>query len=111
MLTDAMLSGPAWWQALRQRRYSSQARKCRCKVEHSVKKLAVGLTQDSITLSTRVTIEVRPANFRTVRSGTVIAAICDEVAYWRSDSLANPDREILAALQPALANARHDCHH
>ncbi|RTL86617.1 MAG: hypothetical protein EKK29_09050 [Hyphomicrobiales bacterium] len=66
----------------------------------------MGQTQDSITLSTRVTIEVRPANFRTVRGGTVIAAICDEVAYWRSDSLANPDSEILAALRPALATTR-----
>lgn len=67
------------------------------------KSLVVGQTADSITLSTRVCISVTPANWRTVRGGTAIAVICDEVATWRSDSLANPDAEILAAVRPCLA--------
>jgi hypothetical protein len=46
---------------------------------------------------------VRPASFRTIRGVTAVAAVCDEIAFWRSDDSANPDREILKALRPALA--------
>jgi hypothetical protein len=68
----------------------------------ALRRLVIGQTADSITLSTRVCISVQPANWRTVRGGTAIAIICDEVATWRSDSLANPDAEILAAARPCL---------
>lgn len=67
------------------------------------RQLVVGDNADSLTLSTRVRIEVRPANYRTVRGGTAVAIIADEVAFWRSDSSANPDSEIMDALKPALA--------
>jgi len=70
----------------------------------ALEKLVMRETADSITLSTRVVIEVRPASFRSIRGGTAIAIICDEVAIWRSDSLANPDSEILAAARPCLAS-------
>ena len=60
-------------------------------------------TQESIDLSNRVTIEVHTASFRTVRGYTIIAALCDEVAFWRADDSASPDAEILAALRPAMA--------
>ncbi|WP_313472733.1 hypothetical protein [Brevundimonas sp.] len=60
-------------------------------------------TADTIRLTTRVDIEVKPANFRTVRSITAVAAIADEVAFWSLEGAANPDSEILAALRPALA--------
>jgi hypothetical protein len=34
----------------------------------------------------------------------VLAALCDEIAFWHSDEdSANPDREIIAALEPAMA--------
>jgi hypothetical protein len=46
---------------------------------------------------------VRPASFRTIRGITAIAAIADELAFWRSDDSANPDKEILKALRPSLA--------
>jgi hypothetical protein len=67
------------------------------------KELVTNETSDTISLSTRVDIEVRPASFRTARSGTCAAAICDEVAFWRSENTANPDTEILNALRPSLA--------
>lgn len=60
-------------------------------------------TADTIRLSTLVDIEVRPANFRTVRSITAVAAIADEIAFWQIEGAANPDSEILNALRPSLA--------
>jgi hypothetical protein len=69
----------------------------------TLESLVVNETATSLTLSTRVTISVQPANWRTVRGGTAIGVIADEVATWRSDSVANPDAEILAAAKPSLA--------
>jgi hypothetical protein len=60
-------------------------------------------TDDEIVLDNGVVIEVQTASFRTVRGFTVIAALCDEIAFWRSDDSANPDSEIIAALRPAMA--------
>ncbi|MDA1101678.1 MAG: hypothetical protein O2967_22180 [Proteobacteria bacterium] len=61
------------------------------------------ITADAIDLSNGISIEVHTASFRTVRGYTVVAALCDETAFWRDDSSANPDREILDALRPAMA--------
>jgi hypothetical protein len=69
----------------------------------ALKKLVIGQTADTISLATRVDIECRPASFRTIRSGTAVAIIGDEVAFWRSDDSANPDTEILNAGRPSLA--------
>jgi len=63
-------------------------------------------TADSLSLRTGVDIRVRPASFRTIRSITAVAAIADEVAFWRSDESVNPDEEILAALRPSLLTTR-----
>lgn len=69
----------------------------------ALKKLVTGQTADTMSLSTRVDIECRPASFRTIRGGTAVAIIGDEVAFWRSDNSANPDTEILNAARPMLA--------
>lgn len=60
-------------------------------------------TGDTIRLLSGVDIEVVPANWRTVQGETLIAALCDEVAYWRSDNSVNPDEEIIEAVRPGLA--------
>ena len=57
---------------------------------------------DTIELGNGVVIEIVTANFRTVRSYTIVAALLDEAAFW-SDEGANPDQEILRALKPAMA--------
>ena len=58
---------------------------------------------EAITLTNRTQIEIGTASFRSVRGATLIAALCDEVAFWRTeDSASNPDTEILRALRPAL---------
>ncbi len=65
--------------------------------------MLVNQTKEQLELSNRVVIEVHSCNFRAVRGYTIAAAICDEVAFWRSDESANPDSEVLAALRPALS--------
>jgi hypothetical protein len=70
----------------------------------TLRELVVGQTADTLSLSTGVDIECRPASFRTIRGATAIGAIADEVAFWRSDELSrNPDKLILDAVRPALA--------
>lgn len=54
-------------------------------------------------LKNSVTISVKTASFRTLRGYTLLAAILEEIAFWRSEESANPDKEILAAVRPSLA--------
>ena len=60
-------------------------------------------TKDAITLTNGIVIEIATASFRTVRGYTIVAALCDETAFWRDESSANPDVEIVNALRPAMA--------
>lgn len=73
----------------------------------SVKMLArtiEGQTQETISLSNSVTIEIHTASFRTVRGYTIVAALCDELAFWPVDETSSrPDVETIAALRPAMA--------
>ena len=60
---------------------------------------------ETIELSNRVIIAVATASFRSVRGYTLIAALCDELAFWPSnEESANPDTEILRAIRPGLAS-------
>jgi hypothetical protein len=58
---------------------------------------------ESIELTNRTVIEVSTASFRAVRGYTLAAVVADEIAFWRSDESANPDKEIINALRPAMA--------
>jgi hypothetical protein len=60
-------------------------------------------TKETIELRNNITISVHTSNFRAIRGYTVVAAILDEVAFFRSDDSANPDVEILNALRPSMA--------
>lgn len=60
-------------------------------------------TAESFDLSNEVSIEIGTASFRAVRGYTIVAALCDEIAFWMSEDSANPDFEILDALRPAMA--------
>lgn len=51
----------------------------------------------------RIAIEVHSASFRATRGYTVVAALLDELAFWRSDESANPDEEIVEAIRPAMS--------
>ena len=66
------------------------------------------VTQDRIDLTNGVSIEISTANIRTVRGYTLIASLCDEIAFWMGDDSANPDTEILAAVRPAMTTLSPD---
>lgn len=57
---------------------------------------------EQIELNNRTVIEITTASHRSVRGYTLAACICDEIAFWHVDG-ASPDREIIAAIRPALA--------
>jgi hypothetical protein len=59
-------------------------------------------TANTIRLTVPIDIEIRPANFKTIRGITAPAAIADEIGFWEIEGSKNPDKEILAALRPAL---------
>lgn len=69
----------------------------------ALKGLVENETADTLRLSSRIDIVVRPASFRSTRGGTCIGVVTDELAFWRTDDSANPDIEILRALRPSLA--------
>jgi hypothetical protein len=72
-----------------------------------LRSLIVNRTQEAIELSNGVSIEVRPANYRTLRGPTYCCICCDEISTWfTSVDFANPDIEILAAVRPGLMTTR-----
>ena len=62
-----------------------------------------GRASGGLDLSNRITIEVHTARFRTVRGYTIVAALLDELAFWRGEDSSNPDDEIISAIKPAMA--------
>jgi hypothetical protein len=69
-----------------------------------LRQLIASRTSDALELNNGISLEVRPASFRKLRGPTYVAVIADELAYWYTESsYANPDREILNAVEPGLA--------
>jgi terminase large subunit-like protein len=62
------------------------------------------VTSDEIRLINGVTIAIHVSSYRNVRGKTLLAVIADETAYWRDDTSANPDREVVRAVMPSLAS-------
>lgn len=58
---------------------------------------------EEIALANRISIEIRSGNFRTARGRTLVCAVFDETAFWRSEESQNPDVETYRAVLPALA--------
>lgn len=69
--------------------------------------LITNRTSSSLSLSNKIDIETRAADFRGLRGLTLVMAICDEIAFWRDDSggSSNPDAEIIESIRPGLATA------
>jgi hypothetical protein len=64
--------------------------------------LVTNRTQDTLSLSNGVDLEVRASSFRGLRGITAVSAIADEIGFWYDSDSANADSEILAAIRPAL---------
>lgn len=60
-------------------------------------------TTEAFDLAHQVTIEVATASFRTVRGYAIAALLADELSFWPTDDSANPDKEVLDAIRPAMA--------
>ena len=60
------------------------------------------VTRRAIELNNGLTVEVHTCDYRSVRGRTFVAALLDEVAYWRTDDSATPDVELLNAIRPAM---------
>jgi hypothetical protein len=60
------------------------------------------ITAHEIRLANDVIIGVHVNNFRTVRGKTLLAAIFDEVSFWRDEVSATPDIETYRACMPSL---------
>ena len=73
-----------------------------------LKGLVVADTAERIDLTGRVSIQVGTSSYRSVRGRTVIAALLDEIAFWRADDSANPAGEVIRAVRPALASLAPD---
>ena len=67
--------------------------------------LVCGITSDTISLTNRIDVQVRPASYRTIRGITSIAVIAEECSMWQSDEFGsrNADKEIIDAVRPSLA--------
>ena len=60
-------------------------------------------TSDTLELTSGVSIEVHASSYKSVRGRTLIAGLCDEAAFWRTDDSRNPAAAVLAALRPGLS--------
>jgi hypothetical protein len=64
-------------------------------------------SKDRIVLKNGVEIQVATSDFRAVRGRSIVAAICDEMAFWPlTPESVSPDTEVLTALRPGLARFR-----
>lgn len=60
-------------------------------------------TAEGFDLANSVSIEVATCSFRSVRGYTLVAALLDEVAFWRAEDSTEPDYEVLNALRPGMS--------
>ena len=71
-------------------------------------KRVVRITKEEIVLDNGVVIGCYPCTYDGVRGRTIIAVICDELAFWSDEEdSANPAEEVLAALRPGMATVRN----
>jgi terminase large subunit-like protein len=65
--------------------------------------MVTNVTADTLDLDNGVSIEVHTSSYKSVRGRTLVAALCDEAAFWRSEDSRNPAAAVLAALRPGLS--------
>ena len=60
--------------------------------------------RETIRLTNGIDVEIHTSSFRAVRGYSIVAAVCDELAFWPTEETSNPDVEVLSALRPGMAN-------
>jgi hypothetical protein len=61
------------------------------------------ITKDEIILDNGIIIGCYASTYDGVRGRTIIAVICDEMAFWpHEETAANPEEEVIAALRPGM---------
>ena len=66
------------------------------------------IRENKIHLRNGITIGCYPCSLVAVRGAAVVAAICDEVAFWpHKQTASNPEEEVFAALRPAMSTFPH----
>jgi hypothetical protein len=69
-----------------------------------LKALVARETAEAFDLTNSVTIEISTASFKRTRGYTLVAALCDEIAFWQiEEDAAEPDKAVLEALRPGMA--------
>lgn len=68
----------------------------------ALRAMLVKETQETLTLSNNVAIEIHVANFRSVRGYSAAAILADEIAFWPPSEAAFSDQATVDALRPAL---------
>jgi len=68
-----------------------------------LKSMVEKVTSEAIHFTNNTVVEIHTASYRSVRGYSVIFCILDELAFFRDENSANPDREIVAALKPSMA--------
>lgn len=58
---------------------------------------------ESIRLHGNVVVEIHTARIASPRGRTFAAVLADEIAFWRSDDSAHPDKVVIAGIRPGLA--------
>jgi hypothetical protein len=71
-----------------------------------LRNLVLRQTADSIELTNDVEIIVATNSYRQTRGRTIALAILDEAAFYRDETSANPDEELVRAIRPGLATLR-----
>jgi len=69
----------------------------------SLAREAVAIKRHEIELRNGVAIAVHANSFRTVRGRTLVAAVFDEVSFWKDETSAMPDVEMYRAVLPSLS--------
>ena len=66
-------------------------------------------TAETIDLTNNITIEIQTASYRSVRGFTLVAALCDEIAFWRGTTRQTPTRRSWRPFAPPWRRSRAPC--
>jgi hypothetical protein len=66
--------------------------------------LLMNETAETLDLTNGVSIEIHTCSYKSVRGRTLAVALCDEIAFWRTDDCRNPGTAVIAARRPSLGS-------